>query len=191
MSGRKVFDYWSIYKFAMCWINVVFYIMHMLEQSYLREEGLGYSAMFPKWNTKQNYYYTRPTAQSNMHPMSVWAGTPPDVMFIECEPLGPHLDEVCTLHLSIKDFCPEDVSVTWTKDGELLQGPGVFSTPPSLNINGRYSMFSFLRLTPSKDDQGSQFVCRVEHSAQKEAEERFFTLPRLHMRDACDGWNNN
>lgn len=110
------------------------------------------------------------------HPMSVDTGTPPNVMFIDCEPLRPN--EECTLHLFIKDFCPEDVSVTWTKDGEIVHS-GVFNTPPSLNINGLYSMFSFLKFTPTTDSQGSEFRCRVVHSAQKEPEERLFTLPTL------------
>ncbi|KAA8593629.1 hypothetical protein FQN60_009745 [Etheostoma spectabile] len=104
-------------------------------------------------------------------------GTPPNVMFIDCEPLYPLLNEECTLHLCVKDFCPEDVSVTWTKDGETVS---CFNTPPSLNINGLYSMFSFLKLTPNKDDQGSKFRCQVVHSAQKEPEERLFTLPASH-----------
>ncbi|KAF1392206.1 hypothetical protein PFLUV_G00050180 [Perca fluviatilis] len=104
-------------------------------------------------------------------------GTPPNVMFIDCEPLCPLLNEECTLHLCVKDFCPEDVSVTWTKDGEMVS---CFNTPPSLNINGLYSMFSFLKLIPNKDDQGSKFRCQVVHSAQREPEERLFTLCASH-----------
>lgn len=114
--------------------------------------------------------------------MSAETGTAPNVMFINCEPLCPLLREECTLHLCIKDFCPEDVSVTWTKDEETVLSD-VFNTPPSLNINGLYSMFSFLKLTPTKDDRGSKFRCRVVHSAQKEPEERFFTLPTMHLTD--------
>ncbi|CAN9512135.1 unnamed protein product [Ophioblennius macclurei] len=107
-------------------------------------------------------------------------GTPPQVMFIDSEPLCPLLNQECTLHLCIKDFCPQDVSVTWTKDGEAVLS-GVFNTPPSLNVNGLYSMFSFLKLTPSQDDEGCRFRCQVVHSAQREPEERVFTLS-LHAR---------
>ncbi|XP_071329198.1 signal-regulatory protein beta-1-like [Trachinotus anak] len=105
-------------------------------------------------------------------------GSPPDVMFINCEPPCPRPSEPCILHLCIKDFCPEDVSVTWTKDGETLIS-GVFNTPPSLNVNGFYSMFSFLKISPSREDQGSEFRCQVVHSAQREPEERLFTLSLL------------
>lgn len=108
-------------------------------------------------------------------------GTPPNVMFINCEPRCPLLNEELTLHLCIKDFCPEDVSVTWTKDGETIHS-GVFNTPPSLNINGLYSIFSFLKLTPNNDDRGSKLRCRVVHSAQREPEERLFTLQ---LTDGC------
>ncbi|XP_059186132.1 uncharacterized protein LOC131969033 [Centropristis striata] len=113
-------------------------------------------------------------------------GTPPNVMFIDCEPLCPLLNEECTLHLCIKDFCPEDVSVTWTKDGEMVHS-GIFNTPPSLNINGLYSMFSFLKLTPNKDNHGGEFRCRVVHSAQREPEERLFTLLASHGLPLIDG----
>ncbi|KAJ4940859.1 hypothetical protein JOQ06_027151 [Pogonophryne albipinna] len=104
-------------------------------------------------------------------------GTPPDVMFIDCEPPCPLLGGDCTLQLCLKDFCPEDVSVTWTKDGQEVPS---FNTPPSLNINGLYSKYTFLKLTPTKQDRGSRFRCRVEHSAQQEPEERLFTLPLTH-----------
>ncbi|KAM3621646.1 uncharacterized protein V6R79_013993 [Siganus canaliculatus] len=104
-------------------------------------------------------------------------GSPPNVMFIECDPPTPVLNEECTLHLCIEDFSPEAVSVTWTKDEEPVTA-GVFNTPPSLNINGLYSMYSFLKLTPKEGDQGSQLRCTVVHSAQKEPEERLFTLPK-------------
>ncbi|KAM7423373.1 hypothetical protein PAMA_011097 [Pampus argenteus] len=109
-------------------------------------------------------------------------GTPPNVMFIDCDPLCPLLDKECTLHLCIKDFCPEDVTVTWTKDGETVPS-GVFNTPPSLNINGLYSMFSFLKFTPNEDDRGSKLKCQVVHSAQREPEERVFVLPNLHLTE--------
>lgn len=98
--------------------------------------------------------------------------------FINCDPLCPLLDEECTLRLCIKNFCPEDVSVTWTKDGRTLDS-GVFNTPPSLNINGLYSMFTFLKVNPNEHDRSSEFRCCVVHSAQREPEERFFILPSL------------
>uniref|UniRef100_A0A673A4F3 Ig-like domain-containing protein n=1 Tax=Sphaeramia orbicularis TaxID=375764 RepID=A0A673A4F3_9TELE len=105
-------------------------------------------------------------------------------MFINCEPPEPQLNEECTLHLCIKDFCPETVTVTWTKDGELVQS-GVFNTPPSLNTNGLYSMFSFLKFSPDKDDCGSMFRCQVEHSAQKESSSKIneYAIIRLGLCD--------
>ncbi|KAM4625948.1 signal-regulatory protein beta-1-like [Polymixia lowei] len=105
-------------------------------------------------------------------------GTPPNVMFISCEPISPQLNDECTLNLCVKDFCPKDVSIIWSKNGERILS-GVFNTPPSLNVNGLYSMWSFLKLIASIENQGSQFKCEVVHSAQKEAEERVFTLPHL------------
>lgn len=103
-------------------------------------------------------------------------GMPPNVMFIDCEPLCPVPNTECTLHLCIRDFCPKHVTVTWTLDGEPVDSGSVFNTPPSLNINGLYSMYSFLKLTPSQDEWTCCYRCQVEHSAQSQPEEREFTL---------------
>ncbi|CAK6966085.1 uncharacterized protein LOC125885525 [Scomber scombrus] len=110
-------------------------------------------------------------------------GVPPKVTFIDCEPRRPLLKEECTLHLCIKDFCPKDVTVTWTKDKETVH-TGFFNTPPSLSANGLYSMVTFLKFIPNRDNQGSKFSCRVEHSAQKEPEDRDFTVPNLSLTDS-------
>ncbi|KAL0977842.1 hypothetical protein UPYG_G00162030 [Umbra pygmaea] len=106
-------------------------------------------------------------------------GTPPSVMFINCEPQRPLLYEECTLNLCLKDFCPEQVSVTWFKEGQVVPASQVFNSPPSLNINGLYSMWTFLKLNPIPEDRSSDFRCRVVHSAQKKPEERIFTLSDL------------
>ncbi|KAK7915416.1 hypothetical protein WMY93_011177 [Mugilogobius chulae] len=103
-------------------------------------------------------------------------GTPPNVMFIDCDPLSPALNTDCTLHLCIKDFCPKHITVTWTMDGKPVDSTCVFNTPPSLNINGLYSMYSFVKLISSQDQWNSCYRCRVEHSAQSQPEERLFIL---------------
>uniref|UniRef100_A0AAV2M686 Ig-like domain-containing protein n=1 Tax=Knipowitschia caucasica TaxID=637954 RepID=A0AAV2M686_KNICA len=100
-------------------------------------------------------------------------GTPPNVMFIDCESQSP---EENTLHLCIKDFCPKHITVTWTMDGEPVDGSSVFNTPPSLNINGLYSMYSFLKLSSKGEQRNCRFRCRVEHSAQIQPEERCYAL---------------
>lgn len=106
------------------------------------------------------------------------AGAAPDVMFIKCDPPNPQLNHECTLHLYIKDFCPEDVSVTWTQDGETIYS-GIFNTPPNLSVNGLYAMHTFLKFTPNMDNWNSKFRCKVVHSAQTEPEERLFILSDL------------
>lgn len=102
-------------------------------------------------------------------------GTPPNVMFIDCDPLHPAMNTECTLHLCIKDFCPKHVAVTWTVDGEPVDDSCVFNTPPSLNFNGLYSMYSFLKVSPTTQWKCC-YSCRVEHSAQGQPEDRNFTL---------------
>ncbi|KAI4873426.1 hypothetical protein NFI96_019854 [Prochilodus magdalenae] len=102
-------------------------------------------------------------------------GRPPKVAFIKCDPPQPTLGTECTLNLCVKDFCPDPVTVTWYQDGERVSD-GAFSSPASLNVNGLYSMWTFLKLTPSQQDLSSVFKCVVEHSALTEQEERQFTL---------------
>lgn len=112
-------------------------------------------------------------------------GNAPDMSYINCEPKDPPWTTECTLHLCIQDFCPEDVKVTWTKNGEKVTS-GVFNTPPSLNFNGLYSMFSFLKFIPVEDDTGAEFKCKVVHIAQMEpGDERSFTLPVLQKANGC------
>uniref|UniRef100_A0AAY5K8D9 Ig-like domain-containing protein n=1 Tax=Esox lucius TaxID=8010 RepID=A0AAY5K8D9_ESOLU len=82
----------------------------------------------------------------------------------------------CTLNLCVKDFCPEQVSITWFKNGKVIPAGPVFNSPPSLNINGLYSMWTFFRLTPAPEDSCTEIRCRVVHSAQTKPEERVFTL---------------
>lgn len=112
-------------------------------------------------------------------------GTPPNVMFIKCEPLHPTLNTECTLHLCIKDFCPKHVTVTWTEDGDPVDNSCVFSTPPSLNVNGLYSMYSFLKISPTWTQRNCCYRCKVEHSAQGQPEERHFTLTYTHSPPLC------
>ncbi|XP_022538142.2 uncharacterized protein LOC103021615 [Astyanax mexicanus] len=105
-------------------------------------------------------------------------GQPPNVAFIQCDPPQPQLGTECTLNLCIKDFCPRPIAVSWYKDEEKISD-GVFDSPASLNNNGFYSMWTFLKMTPSKPDYNSVFRCVVEHSAQTEAEERQFSLMKI------------
>ncbi|KAJ8359189.1 hypothetical protein SKAU_G00157140 [Synaphobranchus kaupii] len=102
-------------------------------------------------------------------------GIPPSVMFINCDPPQPKAGEKCTLSLYLGNFCPEQVSVTWYRNSQQVH-TGVFLSPPALNINGLYSLWSFLQLTPTGEDHSSVFRCLVEHSAQAEPEKREYTF---------------
>ncbi|XP_055016560.1 signal-regulatory protein beta-1-like [Boleophthalmus pectinirostris] len=123
-----------------------------------------YHSSFPPPGYKDAFYYI------NTH------GAPPNVMFINCEPLCPVPNTECTLHLCIKDFCPKHITVTWTMDGEPVDSSCVFNTPPSLNMDGLYAMYSFLKLSSTQAQFNHTYQCKVEHSAQTQPEERLFTL---------------
>ncbi|KAG9353019.1 hypothetical protein JZ751_017595, partial [Albula glossodonta] len=102
-------------------------------------------------------------------------GTPPNVMFIKCDPPQPKVGERCTLSLHLCDFSPARISVTWRRNSQQVHY-GVFLSPPALNVNGLYSQWSFLQLTAAEEDHGSVFECQVEHSAQAEPERRAHTF---------------
>uniref|UniRef100_A0A3B4A1N9 Ig-like domain-containing protein n=1 Tax=Periophthalmus magnuspinnatus TaxID=409849 RepID=A0A3B4A1N9_9GOBI len=108
-------------------------------------------------------------------------GTPPNVMFINCEPLCPVLNTECTLNLCIKDFCPKRISVTWTVDGEPVDSSCVFNTPPSLNVNGLYAMYSFLKLHPTQTKRNQCYRCKVEHSNKNSESNNVLCVPPLEV----------
>ncbi|MBN3278907.1 IGHG protein, partial [Polyodon spathula] len=82
----------------------------------------------------------------------------------------------CTLTCHMNNFCPDTITIKWLKNNRQLDN-GVSRSPSILGTNGRYSLYSFLKLTPTREDQGSVIKCIVEHSALTNSEERSYRLP--------------
>ncbi|KAK1142228.1 hypothetical protein AOXY_G36954 [Acipenser oxyrinchus oxyrinchus] len=104
-------------------------------------------------------------------------GMPPEVLWITSDPAQPEVGKECTLNCHMNNFCPDTITVKWLKNNLPLDN-GVSSSPSILDTNGRYSLYSFLKLTPKREDQGSVIKCIVEHSALTSCEERSY---RLHL----------
>ncbi|XP_039591727.1 uncharacterized protein LOC120515071 [Polypterus senegalus] len=102
-------------------------------------------------------------------------GAAPEVSWITSDPSPPKLGQECTLNCRVTDFLPETITVTWFKNGQPALS-GVYSSLPVLNIDGRYSLWTFYKFTPTVKDSGSIFKCVVEHCALKGVEERSFKL---------------
>ncbi|KAL2090997.1 hypothetical protein ACEWY4_013260 [Coilia grayii] len=105
-------------------------------------------------------------------------GTPPTVKFVKCDPAQPQIGQECTLSLCVEDFSPDALSVSWFREGLPIL-TGVFTSPPSLNPSGLFTQWAFLRLTPTPQDLGAVYTCRVGHSALAEPEERSYTLANM------------
>ncbi|XP_039598849.1 uncharacterized protein LOC120520980 [Polypterus senegalus] len=89
---------------------------------------------------------------------------PPLVVMGESNPLECHAD----------DFYPEEIFFEWLRDSRLLHLP----VPSQLqkNSDGTFSAVSLFFYTPTNDDTGVLFCCRVKHDSWHEPLDENFLL---------------
>ncbi|XP_077303629.1 natural cytotoxicity triggering receptor 3 ligand 1-like [Lithobates pipiens] len=63
-------------------------------------------------------------------------------------------------------FFPNDINVTWYKDGEVLKNQSMGE--PLQYDNGTYQVNSTVTITPSDDDQNKMLSCRIQHVSLEE-----------------------
>uniref|UniRef100_A0A8C8RIU6 Ig-like domain-containing protein n=1 Tax=Pelusios castaneus TaxID=367368 RepID=A0A8C8RIU6_9SAUR len=59
-------------------------------------------------------------------------------------------------------FHPEDITVTWLRDGRVLTD--AIRSAPQKNLDGTFNVTSIYMFTPTDSDSGSIFSCHVSHS---------------------------
>uniref|UniRef100_A0A3Q3KUS1 Ig-like domain-containing protein n=1 Tax=Mastacembelus armatus TaxID=205130 RepID=A0A3Q3KUS1_9TELE len=92
-------------------------------------------------------------------------------------PQVPQVERLLILCCRVENFYPQDISLEWSRnDGEEVGSVSYFG--PFSGQNRLYSVWSKIQL-------GSEFSCRVVHSAQREPEERLYTLPHLSLTPGC------
>ncbi|KAG9463657.1 hypothetical protein GDO78_021349 [Eleutherodactylus coqui] len=84
------------------------------------------------------------------------------------------LNEESILRCSVTGFYPVDISIKWFRDGEKLnQAPGEDSWR---NPDRTYNVNSSVTITPSAEDRGKIFSCRVQHEFLQEPLQEDFHL---------------
>ncbi|XP_040190667.1 uncharacterized protein LOC120922643 [Rana temporaria] len=79
-----------------------------------------------------------------------------------------------TLTCMANGFFPNDIDVTWCKDGEVLKNQ--FMGKSLKYNNGTYQVNSTVTITPSDDDQNRTFSCRIQHVSLQEPLQKDFQL---------------
>ncbi|XP_066433988.1 uncharacterized protein [Eleutherodactylus coqui] len=98
-------------------------------------------------------------------------GAPPQVT-ITNKTVG--LNEESVLRCSVTGFYPVDISIKWFRDGEKLnQAPEEDSWR---NPDRTYNVNSSVTITPSAEDRGRIFSCRVQHEFLQEPHQEDFRL---------------
>ncbi|XP_072926196.1 nucleotide-binding oligomerization domain-containing protein 1-like [Hemitrygon akajei] len=116
-------------------------------------------------------------------PPAVWVNT----VNVTIEP-GEEKAIICEM----RDFYPENCSVIWLKSGSKDNGnqiditsQAVFGTPQQ-NQDGTFNLISFLIIKGNQSDDGSFYICQVNHEALKSPVRRVISLttkgPKLTSR---------
>ncbi|XP_068102584.1 tyrosine-protein phosphatase non-receptor type substrate 1-like [Hyperolius riggenbachi] len=78
------------------------------------------------------------------------------------------------LRSSISGFYPEKIDIKWLRDGEILDN--VIVEKPQRLPDGTYSVTSSVTVTPTEEDRGRTFSCRVQHESLTQPLQEDFTL---------------
>lgn len=83
--------------------------------------------------------------------------------------LPPSRDELSKNRVSVtclvKDFYPPDIDVEWQSNGQQFPEASVRTTPPQLDADGTYFLYSKLSVDKARWQGGETFTCAVLHEA--------------------------
>ena len=83
--------------------------------------------------------------------------------------LAPPREELSKSTLSltclITGFYPEEVDVEWQRNGQPESEDKYHTTPPQLDADGSYFLYSRLRVNRSSWQEGDHYTCAVMHEA--------------------------
>uniref|UniRef100_H3A3C8 Ig-like domain-containing protein n=1 Tax=Latimeria chalumnae TaxID=7897 RepID=H3A3C8_LATCH len=72
-------------------------------------------------------------------------------------------DKVNTLTCSASGYYPEDIRVTWLKDGQVLKDTKL--SAPQRNTDGTFGISRSYTFTPTEQDKDKTYSCRVNYTA--------------------------
>uniref|UniRef100_A0A452UW16 Ig-like domain-containing protein n=1 Tax=Ursus maritimus TaxID=29073 RepID=A0A452UW16_URSMA len=83
--------------------------------------------------------------------------------------LPPPRDEMIKTTVSVtclvKDFYPPDIDVEWQSNGQQVPETNIRTTPPQLDADGTYFLYSKLSVDKNRWQRGEVFTCAVMHEA--------------------------
>lgn len=65
----------------------------------------------------------------------------------------------------VKDFYPPEVDVEWQSNGQQMPESSIRTTPPQLDADGTYFLYSKLSVDKNRWQQGEVVTCVVLHEA--------------------------
>uniref|UniRef100_M3Y619 Ig-like domain-containing protein n=1 Tax=Mustela putorius furo TaxID=9669 RepID=M3Y619_MUSPF len=105
--------------------------------------------------------------------------------------LPPPRDEMSRTTISVtclvKDFYPPDIDVEWQSNGRQLPEASVRTTPPQLDADGSYFLYSKLSVDKAHWQRGDTFTCAVLHEAlhNHHTQKSISKSPELLLDDSC------
>ncbi|KAF6268945.1 hypothetical protein mRhiFer1_009710 [Rhinolophus ferrumequinum] len=105
--------------------------------------------------------------------------------------LAPHTDELnkdtVSVTCLVKDFHPSDINVEWQSGGQPEPEEKYKTTPPQLDSDGSYFLYSKLTLDKARWQQGVTITCAVMHEAlhNHHAQKSISRNPEVLLDDSC------
>lgn len=105
--------------------------------------------------------------------------------------LAPHTDELSKDTVSVtclvKGFHPSDINVEWQRNGQPEPEDKYRTTPPQLDTDGSYFLYSKLTLDKGQWQQGSSITCAVMHEALHNhyTQKSISRSPEVLLDDSC------
>uniref|UniRef100_UPI00398EFBDF uncharacterized protein isoform X2 n=1 Tax=Pristiophorus japonicus TaxID=55135 RepID=UPI00398EFBDF len=102
----------------------------------------------------------------------------PKLDTITYEEEKPVAGEVLTLKCPIRSFYPEEITVTWLKNGEKMTEASEVSET-TLGNDNLYYLTSSVKIVPTRADVKKKYTCQVEHESLTEPMETDWVLSKL------------
>uniref|UniRef100_A0A452TYF6 Ig-like domain-containing protein n=1 Tax=Ursus maritimus TaxID=29073 RepID=A0A452TYF6_URSMA len=105
--------------------------------------------------------------------------------------LPPPRDEMIKTTVSVtclvKDFYPPDIDVEWQSNGQQVPETNIRTTPPQLDADGTYFLYSKLSVDKNRWQRGEVFTCAVMHEAlhNHHTQKSISQSPELLLDDSC------
>ncbi|XP_072448507.1 uncharacterized protein [Chiloscyllium punctatum] len=114
---------------------------------------------------------------------------PPKLNRIKCDAEKPVAGECMTLHCKIHSFYPQNITVTWLKEGEKMLEE-FNQSGPKLGNDGLYNLITSVKTTLRGADVGKKYTCQVQHESLVQPLEVDWVLDQLRVKSTTSAQVN-